>query len=182
VKVYNTEISGVLLIELQIFNDNRGFFLERFNMQKFQHAGIEVQFVQDNHSRSIPSVVRGLHMQLAPPQGKLVGVISGAIMDVVVDLRHNSPTFGKHLAIELSDENGLLLWIPGDNLAHGFCVISDKPADVLYKVDQYYNKDTEVALKWNDPELAITWPVANPIVSARDNEAISFTEYKTRFI
>src|SRR5947208_15331150 len=122
------DAEGLLLIELDIYRDSRGFFVERYNRERFHANGMEFDFVQDNHSRSLPGVLRGLHYQYDPPQGKLVGVVRGRIWDVAVDLRPGSPTFGKHAGVELSDENGLLLWIP-PGFAHGFCILGDEPAD-----------------------------------------------------
>lgn len=170
-------LSGVLMIELDCFRDERGFFIERFNEHRFREAGVPVRFCQDNHSRSIPGVLRGLHFQTDPAQGKLVGVVRGRIWDVVVDIRPSSPTFGQHLGAELSDANGRLIWIPA-GFAHGFCVTGDEPADVIYKVDSPYNKVTERGILWSDPELAIAWPVTHPIVSERDRALASFAEYR----
>jgi dTDP-4-dehydrorhamnose 3,5-epimerase len=176
-KVVRESLTGVLTIELARFDDCRGFFLERFNEQRFRELGLPSTFCQDNHSRSLPGVVRGLHFQVSPAQGKLVGVIRGRIWDVLVDIRPQSPTFGQHLAIELDDENGRLLWIP-PGLAHGFCVLGDQPADVLYKVDQPYNRLTEGGILWCDHELQIQWPVKTPVVSERDRKLPSFAVYR----
>ncbi len=175
--VVRERIDGVLTIQLRPFADDRGFFIERFNARAFAAAGIPVAFCQDNHSRSRPGVIRGLHYQTDPAQGKLVGVIRGRIWDVVVDIRPGSPTFGAHVDFELSDENGRLIWMP-PGIAHGFCVLGDEPADVLYKVDQPYNRQTEGGILWDDPELAIRWPVATPIVSDRDRALQSFADYR----
>jgi dTDP-4-dehydrorhamnose 3,5-epimerase len=181
-KISELEIKGLILIELPIYKDNRGFFIERFNASKFADAGLPHQFMQDNHSYSTPNVIRGLHAQFTPPQGKLVGVARGNILDIAVDIRPFSPTFGQHVAIELSAENGRLLWVPGGEFAHGFCTLGDEPADVFYKVDSLYNPGGEVGIKWNDPDLNIKWPVKNPIVSQRDQEnSISFAEYKQKY-
>ena len=133
-KVTPLDLPGLVLVELKIFGDVRGFFVERFQLQRFAEQGLPTQFIQDNHSRSGPKVLRGLHYQSQPAQGKLVGVIRGCIWDVVVDIRPESPTFGKHFGLEMSDMNGRMLWIP-PGFAHGFCVLGDEPADVLYKVD-----------------------------------------------
>lgn len=178
-KVERERLSGVLSVELQRFDDARGFFIERYNENRFRDAGLPPTFCQDNHSRSAPGVIRGLHFQTTPPQGKLVGVIRGRIWDVVVDIRPQSPTFGSHLATELNDSDGRLLWIPG-GFAHGFCVLDDAPADVIYKVDQPYNRDTEGGIVWNDPDLAIAWPVTNPVVSDRDRCLQTFKQYCQR--
>jgi dTDP-4-dehydrorhamnose 3,5-epimerase len=176
-KITKCEIEGLLIIELNIFKDDRGFFTERYNEEKFHSLGINANFVQDNHSRSIPGVVRGLHCQYSPVQSKLVGAIKGSIWDVAVDIRPNSPTYGKYFATELSDKNGKLLWIPG-GFAHGFCVLGDEEADVLYKVDALYNQASERGVLWSDPELAIDWPVKNPILADKDKKMPSFAEYK----
>src|SRR5205823_71251 len=137
-KVLPVEIKGLALVELKVHGDARGFFVERYQHDRFRDHGLPSNFVQDNHSRSAPGVLRGLHYQVNPGQGKLVGVIRGRIWDVAVDIRPNSPTYGKHVAVELSDMNGRLLWIP-PGFAHGFCVLGEEPADVLYKVDAAYN-------------------------------------------
>jgi dTDP-4-dehydrorhamnose 3,5-epimerase len=172
-------IPGLRLIQLKVHGDARGFFVERFNEEQFRAAGLPVRFVQDNHSRSAPGVIRGLHYQYAPVQGKLVGVTRGRILDVAVDLRSGSPTFGQHFACELSDMNGLVLWIP-EGFAHGFCVLGDEPADLNYKVDAPYNPACEGGLRWDDPRLSIPWPVANAVLSARDEKLGSFDDYCQR--
>lgn len=171
------ELDGLFLIELVRHGDQRGFFTERFNAARFRAAGLPAEFLQDNHSRSAPGVLRGLHYQVTPPQTKLVGVIRGRIWDVAVDVRPQSPTFGRSVGLELSDMNGRLLLIP-PGFAHGFCVLGDEPADLLYKVDQPYEPSGEGAVLWNDPELAISWPLDAPIVSARDSQAKSFAQYR----
>lgn len=167
------KIAGLILVELEMHQDQRGFFVERFRQDLFTEAGIPHHFVQDNHSRSAPGVLRGLHYQANPEQGKLVGVIRGRIWDVAVDLRPTSPTYGKYFGVELSDLNGRLLWIPS-GFAHGFCVLGDEPADVFYKVDAPYHPTAERGIIWNDPELAIEWPIQNPIISARDQNLKKF--------
>lgn len=169
-KITDVDIAGLKVIELDLFKDNRGFFIERFAVNKFKEHGIQANFMQDNHSRSYKNVLRGLHFQIAPAQGKLVGVLRGKIWDIAVDIRPNSPTFKKHFALELSDANAKLLWIP-PGFAHGFCVIGDTDADVFYKVDQFYNGKGDRAIRWNDPELNIQWPVREPILSAKDMAA-----------
>jgi dTDP-4-dehydrorhamnose 3,5-epimerase len=176
-KVTRLGLEGVLLIELDVYQDVRGFFVERFNVERFRVEGLPTQFVQDNHSRSKPGVLRGLHFQHTPPQGKLVGVTRGAIWDVAVDIRVGSPTFGQYAGFELSDTNGRLFWIP-PGFAHGFCVLGDQPADVLYKTDALYNARGESELAWNDPELAIPWPATPSIVSDRDRSQQSFAAYR----
>lgn len=173
-------IPDVVLIQPTLFRDNRGFFLERFHEKKFKDAGLPHSFIQDNYSRSIPGVLRGLHYQLNPDQGKLVGVTRGKIWDVAVDIRKNSPTFGKYVAHELDAENQNQLWIPG-GFAHGFYVLGDEPADVLYKVTEFYNPAKESAIVWNDPELKIQWPLKSPpLLSPKDEKAQSFAEYREK--
>ncbi len=168
-------IQGLKVISLKIFNDDRGFFVERYRLDRFSEHGLP-PFVQDNHSRSKPGVIRGLHYQTNPGQGKLVGVIRGRIWDVAVDLRRGSPTFGKWEALELNDTNGNLLWIP-PGFAHGFCVLGSEDADVFYKVDSLYNAKGEGGIRFDDPGLKINWPVSDPIVSVRDRAMPSLSEF-----
>lgn len=175
------EIEGLILVELNIRGDERGFFAERFKRSAFRELGLPGEFCQDNHSRSAHGVLRGLHYQADPPQGKLVGVTRGRIWDVAVDIRPHSPTFGRSHHLELSDMNGLMLWIP-PGFAHGFCVVGGEPADVYYKVDADYNAATEGGIIWSDPELAIPWPIADPVVSNRDDALPSFAEYRARAV
>lgn len=172
-------LAGLLQIELDVHGDERGFFVERFNFERFRAAGLPSAFVQDNHSRSRPGVIRGLHYQHTPAQGKLVGVTRGRIFDVVLDIRPESPTYGHTRSTELSDMNGRLLWAPR-GFAHGFCVLDETPADLLYKVDAPYNPAGEEGILWNDPELAIPWPVDNPIVSERDQRLPTFAQHRER--
>jgi dTDP-4-dehydrorhamnose 3,5-epimerase len=176
--VKELSIPGLKLISLNIFPDERGFFVERYQSDRFAALGIPA-LIQDNHSRSKPGVIRGLHYQTDPSQGKLVGVIRGRIWDVAVDLRRDSPTFGKREAIELSDQNELLLWIPA-GFAHGFCVLGDEEADVFYKVDSAYNPKGESGIRFDDPDLKIDWPVREPVVSARDRALPLWSEYRQR--
>jgi dTDP-4-dehydrorhamnose 3,5-epimerase len=176
-KVTRLDLEGLLLIELTVHADARGFFIERFRLDRFQESGLPTSFVQDNHSRSAPRVLRGLHYQYDPAQGKLISVMRGRIWDVVVDIRPDSPTFGRSLGLELSDVSGRLLWIPA-GFAHGFCVLGDEPADVLYKVDAAYNPSGEGGIFWADPDLAIFWPIGHPIVSERDKKLPSFAAYR----
>jgi dTDP-4-dehydrorhamnose 3,5-epimerase len=175
--VVRERIQGVMIVQLDVYGDDRGFFLERFNERAFQDAGLPAAYCQDNHSRSKPGVIRGLHYQTDPAQGKLVGVIRGRIWDVVVDIRPDSSTFGAHVATELTGESGRLLWIP-PGLAHGFCVLGDEPADVVYKVDRPYSRTTEGGILWCDTALGIEWPLKNPIVSERDRRLQTFAEYR----
>ncbi|HUP56691.1 MAG TPA: dTDP-4-dehydrorhamnose 3,5-epimerase [Bdellovibrionota bacterium] len=176
-KVTRPQIPDLILIELPVYGDDRGFFVERFNQKKFQDLGLPTKFVQDNHSLSKPSVLRGLHYQTQPSQGKLVGCSRGRIWDIAVDLRPQSPTFGRHYAAELSAENGRLLWIP-TGFAHGFCVLGDEPADVIYKVDAFYNAKSEGGIRWDDPDLQIPWPIKRPLVSPRDEQLPTFADYR----
>lgn len=164
-KLIDTAIPEVKLVQLKLHHDDRGFFCEHYT-QAMDEA-LEVRFVQDNHSRSFPGVLRGLHFQHTPGQGKLVSATRGRVLDVAVDLRKDSPTYKQHVAHELSDANGLMLWIPA-GFGHGFCVLSDEPADVLYKVTTGYNPKGEGGVRYDDPELGIVWPIADPILSDRD--------------
>lgn len=160
-------IPGLKLLEPKVFGDERGFFLETYQAEKFRALGIPDAFPQDNRSRSAPGVLRGLHFQLDPPQGKLVSVVRGRIFDVAVDLRRGAPTFGHWFGTELNETNKHMLWIPF-GFAHGFCVLGDEPADVTYKATGVYNPKTEGGVRWDDPEIAIRWPVPAPLVSPRD--------------
>jgi len=167
--VISTEIPEVLIIEPKIFGDDRGFFFESFNHQAFvEKTGVTAEFVQDNHSKSSKNVLRGLHYQMQQPQGKLLRVIAGEIFDVAVDIRKSSPTFGKSVGCLLSAENKRQLWVPA-GFAHGFLVVSDI-AEVLYKTTDYYAPGHERCIVWNDPDLAIAWPLdgAEPILSPKD--------------
>ncbi|MGE0351091.1 dTDP-4-dehydrorhamnose 3,5-epimerase [Hydrogenophaga sp.] len=168
-KVTPTAIPDVLIIEPRVFGDERGFFLESFNQKAFNEAtGLDLNFVQDNHSRSAKGVLRGLHYQLPPhAQGKLVRVVRGSVFDVAVDIRKNSPTFGRWVGVELSEDNHRQFWIPA-GFAHGFLVTSES-ADFLYKTTDYYAPDCERCIVWNDPTLAINWPtIVQPQLSAKD--------------
>lgn len=171
--IIKTDLPDVLIIEPKVFGDARGFFYESFNARLFAEAtGLRVTFVQDNHSRSAKNVLRGLHYQIKQPQGKLVRVVAGEVFDVAVDLRKNSPTFGKWTGALLSEENKRMLWVP-EGFAHGFLVISES-ADFLYKTTDYYAPAHERCLAWNDPTLGIEWPLQGaPIVSAKDQLGMS---------
>jgi dTDP-4-dehydrorhamnose 3,5-epimerase len=175
VNVVPFDIDGPMLVELDLHGDARGFFVERFHLDRFRASGLPTDFVQDNHSRSAPGVLRGLHLQNDPPQGKLVGVANGAIWDVAVDLRPESKTFGRHIGVELSDVNARLLWIP-PGFAHGFCVLGDRPADVFYKVTSPYNPRGESGVRWDDKDLAIDWPIRDPLISDRDRNLPALRE------
>jgi dTDP-4-dehydrorhamnose 3,5-epimerase len=161
-----TRTDGLVLIEPAVFKDDRGFFVETYRRNDYRELGIDADFVQDNHSRSQRGAVRAFHFQVHPGQAKLVRAARGAIYDVTIDLRRNSPTYGKHEAFELSDENGRQLFVP-IGFAHGFCVVSDV-ADVTYKVSAYYDPETERGIAYDDPALGVEWPVEEPLVSDRD--------------
>ena len=166
-KVIETSICGCVIIEPTVFGDERGFFLETFHAARYaESAGINLPFVQDNHSRSSKGVLRGLHFQKTKPQGKLVRVVRGEVYDVAVDIRANSKTFGKWEAVILSEHNKLQFWVP-PGFAHGFVVLSDI-ADFEYKCTDFYDSTDEGSILWSDPDLGIQWPVQNPIVSSKD--------------
>ncbi len=174
-KVVETILPGVLIIEPKVFGDQRGFFKETFSAERYREmAGIELPFVQDNHSRSRKGVLRGLHFQKSRPQGKLVGVTSGAVFDVAVDVDPDSATFGRYVGVELTEINHRQLWIP-PGYAHGFCVISDV-VDFTYKCTDYYNPKDEGGLAWNCPEVAIQWPLADPHLSEKDQHYPTLSE------
>jgi dTDP-4-dehydrorhamnose 3,5-epimerase len=177
-KVTPLNIPDVLLIEPQVFGDDRGFFFESFNQNKFEEAmGKKINFLQDNHSKSIKGVLRGLHYQLTPKaQGKLVRVIQGEVFDVVVDLRQSSPTFGKWVSEILSADNKKQIWIP-EGFAHGFLTLSDT-AEFLYKTTDFYSKEHEQAIRWDDETIRIDWPMQEVSLSSKDNAALSFKEAK----
>jgi dTDP-4-dehydrorhamnose 3,5-epimerase len=169
-------IPEVILIRPRVFGDERGFFLESWEKRKFAAGGIDVEFVQDNHSRSVRHTLRGLHYQIRQPQGKLVRVTSGAVFDVVVDMRRSSPTFGRWVGAELTAENKHMLWTPA-GFAHGFLVMSEF-ADFVYKCTDYYAPDAERTVRWDDPQLAIEWPLpagVRPILSQKDAIGAAFS-------
>jgi dTDP-4-dehydrorhamnose 3,5-epimerase len=177
-KKTETSLPGVLLLEPRVFGDGRGFFLESYNERTFAELGIREHFVQDNHSYSARNVVRGMHYQVQQCQGKLIRVIAGEILDVALDLRRSSPTFGKWESVQLSGENLRMLWIPC-GLAHGFRVVSET-AHVLYKTTGYYAPEHEHTIAWNDPQLNIGWQLAGePIVSAKDQRGVRFQQAET---
>ena len=169
-------IPDVLIIEPKVFGDERGFFFESFNRRQFAELiGRNVDFVQDNHSRSAKNVLRGLHYQIQQPQGKLVRVVQGTVFDVAVDIRRSSPTFGQYVGVELSADNKRLLWVP-EGFAHGFVVLSDT-AEFLYKTTDYWAPEFERSIAWNDPAIGIQWPIqGEPALSAKDQEAKSLTQ------
>jgi len=170
-KVIATAIPEVLIIEPKVFGDERGFFFESFNRRRFAElTGRDVDFVQDNHSRSAKNVLRGLHYQIRQPQGKLVRVVQGAVFDVAVDIRRSSPSFGQSVGLELSAENKRMLWVP-EGFAHGFVVISET-AEFLYKTTDYWVPEFERSIAWNDPAIGIQWPIqGQPSLSAKDQQA-----------
>ena len=178
-KVTPTAIADVLIIEPKVFGDARGFFYESFNQKAFNEAtGTDYQFVQDNHSRSGKGVLRGLHYQIQQPQGKLVRVVRGSVFDVAVDIRKNSPTFGKWVGVELSEENHRQLWVP-PGFAHGFLVISES-AEFLYKTTDYYAPEHERCIAWNEPVISIDWPgTTPPSLSAKDGLGLALREAET---
>jgi len=174
-KINRTRIPEVVVLEPEVFGDERGFFLESYNQKSFAEIGLGRTFVQDNHSRSARHVLRGLHYQLERPQGKLVRVVAGAIWDAAVDIRRSSPTFGEWVGEELSEENKRMLWIP-EGFAHGFLVTSER-ADVLYKVTDFHWPAGERRLLWNDPQLAVGWPLhEEPLLSHQDRGGLLLSQ------
>jgi dTDP-4-dehydrorhamnose 3,5-epimerase len=175
VQVVATVIPDVLLLSPRVFGDSRGFLYESYNSNTMAHLGIQAEFVQDNHSRSSKNVLRGLHYQVVHPQGKLVRAIAGEVFDVAVDLRRDSATFGRWAAAILTAENKNMLWVP-PGFAHGFLVLSDW-AEFVYKATDYYAPQFERTIRWNDPDLAIDWPLSSePQLSAKDKQGVSFHE------
>ena len=172
-KVISTNISEVLIVEPKVYGYDRGYFFESFNQQDFNDAvGQDVQFLQDNHSRSAKGVLRGLHYQIQQPQGKLVRVVRGAVFDVAVDLRKSSATFGQWAGTELSEDNHRQLWVPA-GFAHGFVVLSES-AEFLYKTTDYYAPEFERCIIWNDPDIGIDWPIGDePQLSGKDQQGLS---------
>ena len=173
-KRLQTELDGVVLIEPEVYGDERGFLLESFSRAKYSELGIEVDFVQDNHSRSGANILRGIHFQTEPGQAKLVRCGRGRIWDVAVDLRRGSPTYGQWEGYELDDIAHRQLFVPV-GFGHGFCVLSDV-ADVLYKVSSYYDPETESGIAWDDPDVAVDWPISEPQLSERDRNAPKLAE------
>ncbi|WP_461832272.1 dTDP-4-dehydrorhamnose 3,5-epimerase [Aquifex sp.] len=174
------EIPDVILIEPKVFGDERGFFMETYKSSEFKANGIKYEFVQDNHSRSQKGVLRGLHYQLKPmEQGKLVRCIRGRIWDVAVDIRKGSPWFGKWVAVELSEENKLMLWIP-PGFAHGFVALEDG-TEVIYKVTKEYSPELDRGIIWNDPDIGIKWPIKNPILSKKDSSLPKLKDAENNF-
>lgn len=179
-KIYKTDFPGLLIIEPKVFSDERGYFFESYHKLRFEENELNINFVQDNFSKSVKSTIRGLHFQIKPyAQGKLCKVIKGEVLDVAVDLRKNSPTFGKYFTQILSEENHLQLWIP-EGFAHGFSVLSDE-AIFHYKCSNYYDKASERILRYDDPILDIDWQVKNPIVSEKDLSGQFFNQLPNYF-
>lgn len=172
--VVQTEIPGVLIIEPKVFGDSRGFFMETFQAARYREAGIDMPFVQDNHSRSGKNVLRGLHLQRAKPQGKLVRVVRGAVFDVAVDVRLASATFGKWVGVELSEDNKRQFWVP-PGFAHGFVTLADI-VDFEYKCTDYYDPSDEVCVRWDDPDIGIVWPVDGPQLSSKDANGVALKD------
>jgi dTDP-4-dehydrorhamnose 3,5-epimerase len=177
-KFTETELPGVILVEPDVHGDARGFFLETYQAEKYADGGIPATFVQDNHSRSRRDILRGLHLQLEYPQGKLVRVVEGEVYDVAVDVRRGSPHFGRHVGISISAENFRQLYVP-PGFAHGFLVTTDS-AQFEYKCTDFYHPEDELSIAWNDPELAIPWPTENPILAAKDIDAPTVAEAMDR--
>ena len=178
--ITKTDIEGLIIIEPQIFKDSRGAFFESWNAKKIKQLGINEDFVQDNQSVSSKGVLRGLHFQNPPyAQAKLVRVIKGSVLDVAVDLRKNSPTYGKHVSVILSEQNNKSFFIP-KGFAHGFLSLEDNTV-FNYKCSDYYNKESEGSLLWNDEDLKIDWQIDNPLVSEKDLQADLFKNFKTKF-
>jgi len=173
-KFLPTDLPGVLIVEPEVFEDDRGFFFETQHRDKFAAAGIDATFVQDNHSHSVKGAVRGLHYQEPRAQGKLIRVVNGEVFDVAVDIRRGAPTFGRWIGVALSSANRRQLWVP-PGFAHGLCVLSDE-ADVIYKVTDVYSPENDHAIAWNDPAIGIDWPVTEPRLSKRDAEAPSLAD------
>jgi dTDP-4-dehydrorhamnose 3,5-epimerase len=179
-EIIKTPIKGLLVIKPRIFGDDRGYFFESWSKQSFAEAGLDLDFVQDNQSISSKGVLRGLHFQNLPyAQGKLVRVIKGAVLDVALDIRKNSPTYGQHFSIELSEENKTIVWIP-PGFAHGFATLKDNTI-FTYKCTEVYNKESEGALLWNDKDLNINWEINDPLVSEKDLVAGNFKNFVSKF-
>jgi len=179
-KIISTSIPDCIIIEPRVFGDDRGYFYESWNKESFHEAGLDMDFVQDNQSMSMKGVLRGLHFQ-APPfaQGKLVRVIQGSVIDVAVDIRKSSPSFGKHVAVELSGDNKRMFWVP-EGFAHGFLTLEDHTI-FSYRCTDVYNKESEGSLNWNDPELNIDWNISDPILSEKDQIAPLLADFNSPF-
>jgi dTDP-4-dehydrorhamnose 3,5-epimerase len=178
VQAIDLPLPGLKLLKPRVFRDERGFFIETYSAPRYREAGIDATFVQDNHSRSTRGTLRGLHFQSTPGQAKLIRVATGSIFDVAVDVRPGSPTFGKWYGATLDAEEHAQMFVP-IGFAHGFCVTSDV-ADVVYKVSSVYDAKTETGIRWNDPDIGVSWPIPEPLLSARDQQAESFADYAKR--
>lgn len=179
-KIIKTEIPDLLIIKPDVFEDQRGYFFESYNRQKFVASDIPYTFVQDNESKSQKGVLRGLHFQNPPyAQGKLVRVMKGAVQDVAVDIRKDSPTYGKWASFELSEQNKMMYWIP-PGMAHGFVTLEDDTV-FFYKCTNLYNKRSEGSIRWNDPDLNVNWQIKDPILSIKDQKAPFFRDFKSNF-
>ncbi|MGM0647781.1 MAG: dTDP-4-dehydrorhamnose 3,5-epimerase [Bacteroidota bacterium] len=180
-KIEKTDIPDLYIVEPLVFKDERGYFFESYSQKKLKEAGLNQTFVQDNESKSQKGVLRGLHFQKSPfAQGKLVRVIKGRVLDVAVDIRKGSPTYGHYHAVEISEENKLMFWIP-PGFAHGFVTLEDETV-FFYKCTNYYNKEAEGNILWNDADLNIDWGIQNPILSEKDQNAPAFADFDTPFI
>lgn len=179
-EVIKTEIPDVMIIKPQVFEDDRGYFFESYNKEKFLQNGIDQNFVQDNESKSGKNVLRGLHFQKPPfAQGKLVRVMKGSVLDVAVDIRRNSPTYGKWTSVVLTENNKWMYWVP-PGFAHGFATLDDNTV-FFYKCTNVYNKASEGSIRWDDPDLGIDWNIENPILSAKDQDAPLFKDFDSPF-
>lgn len=179
-EVIRTEIPDVLLIKPAVYRDERGYFFESFHTKRYREAGIPFDFVQDNESKSQKNVLRGLHLQKPPhTQGKLIRVIKGSVFDVVVDVRKNSPYYGKWVSTILTEDNKFMFWVP-PGFAHGFLTLSDETI-FYYKCTEFYNKESEMSIRWNDPVLAIDWGTDAPVLSDKDREAPLFADFVSPF-
>ena len=179
-EIIKTKIPGLLIIKPDVFEDERGYFFESYNRDKFVSEGIDNVFIQDNESKSMKGVLRGLHFQNPPyEQGKLVRVMKGAVIDVAVDIRKNSPTYGQWDSIELTESNKIMYWVP-PGMAHGFVTLEDETI-FFYKCTNLYNKASEGSIRWNDPDLNVNWGLSNPIISEKDKIAPFFNELKSQF-
>ena len=179
-ELLRTEIQGLLVIKPVVFNDDRGYFFESFRLDRLREFGVDLEFRQDNESKSQKGVLRGLHFQNPPyEQGKLVKVVKGAVLDVAVDIRKKSPSYGKWFSHELSEKNKTMLWIP-PGFAHGFATMMNDTI-FQYKCTNYYHKDSEGSIRWNDPQLNINWQIENPLISGKDAKAPLFKDHKSKF-
>lgn len=179
-KFIETDIPGVMIIEPAVFNDDRGYFLETYHYNKYSEKGLDITFVQDNHSHSVRGTLRGLHYQLNHAQGKLMYAVKGEIFDVAVDIRKGSPDFGKWTGVILSNKNKRQFYIP-PGFAHGFCVLSDE-ADIIYKCTDFYAPDDEYGIIWDDPEINIDWPITDPNLSYKDSKFDSLSEISNNLL